>query len=357
MSDKTEAPSPRRMQEARERGQVARSVDLGAAFSLMAGIWLLQGQGSNLLQGFAGMVTGSIARLPKLDLTQQKIWDIAIEDVSMIITPFVSIILTLMAIGVGLSLAQTGFIWATKRKFVDFSRVNPLSGIKRMFSTGGLVELLKSLSKLLVVGWVAYSYLTKNVDALLVLSQMDLMAGLTKWASLAFGLVWQVGGAYLVIAIADYLWQRRQFMNQMKMSKQEVKEEYKQSEGDPHVKARIRAIQRQVSRRRMMAAVPKAQVVITNPTTLAIAIGYESETMTAPKVMAKGAHLMAQRIVEIAKNNQVPVVQNIPLARAMYKNVEIDQEIPPEMYMAMAEVLAYVYRTKKAGLQVVHSTV
>jgi flagellar biosynthetic protein FlhB len=267
------------------------------------------------------------------------------------------VILGLMLIGVVLSVAQTGLLWASKRPFFDFSRVNPLSGLKRMFSMTGLMELVKSLAKLIVVAWVAYSYLNSNISQLVVLSQMDLMAGLAAWSNLAFGMVWQVGGAYLVIAIADYIWQRRQFMNQMKMSKEEVKEEYKQSEGDPYIKARVRAMQRQVSRQRMMAAVPRAEVVITNPIHLAVAIGYDADKMMAPKVLAKGAHFMAQKIVEIAKTNQVSVVQNVPLARAMYKSVEVDQEIPPELYMAMAEVMAYVYRVKGKSHQMQKSTV
>jgi flagellar biosynthetic protein FlhB len=196
------------------------------------------------------------------------------------------------------------------------------------------------------VGLVAYGFLRSNVSSILVMIQTDFRSAIEGWAGLAMSLIFRVGATYLALALADYAYQRWQYMRSVRMSKEEVKEEMKQSEGDPILKGRIRQQQRRMARMRMMASVPKADVVITNPTHFAVAIQYDQMMMPAPKVLAKGAHLIAQRIVEIARENEIPVVQNVPLARALYRTVEIDQEIPPDLYMAMAEVLAYVYKMK-----------
>jgi flagellar biosynthetic protein FlhB len=184
------------------------------------------------------------------------------------------------------------------------------------------------------------------MSTLMMLGQMELSYGLGVWVELGFGLCTRVASVYLVVAIADYIYQRWQYTRGLKMTKEEIKEEYKQQEGDPMLKGRIRAQQRKMARMRMMSNVPKASVVITNPTHLAVAIQYDHDSMVAPKVVAKGAHLVAFRIADIARENGVPVVQNIPLARAVFQAVEIDQEIPPELYAAMAEILVYVYRLK-----------
>jgi flagellar biosynthetic protein FlhB len=181
---------------------------------------------------------------------------------------------------------------------------------------------------------------------LMMLSQMSLSSGLTSWVDMGFGLCIRVASVYLVVAIADYIYQHWNYMRGLKMTKEEIKEEYRQSEGDPMLKGRIRQQQRKIARMRMMSNVPKANVVITNPTPLAVAIQYDHTNMTAPKVVAKGAHLVAFRIGDVAREHGIPVIQNIPLARAIYRTVEIDQEIPPELYAAMAEILVYVYRLK-----------
>jgi flagellar biosynthesis protein FlhB len=197
--------------------------------------------------------------------------------------------------------------------------------------------------------------LQEKMSTLLMLSQMDLGIGLSTWVDLGFGLCIRVASIYLVVAIVDYVYQRWNYMRGLKMTKEEIKEEYKQSEGDPMLKGRIRSQQRKMARMRMMSNVPKASVVITNPTHLAVAIQYDQNNMVAPTVVAKGINLVAFRISDIARENDIPVVQNIPLARAIYTTVEIDQEIPPELYAAMAEILVYVYRLKGQQPEFAHS--
>jgi len=256
-------------------------------------------------------------------------------------------LLILLLVGVSVTLAQTGLMWAQKKIGFDFKRVNPLQGFKRIFSAQGAVEMLKALLKLVLVGWVAYSFLRGRIQDLLMLNQTDLPSALSNYVELSLSLAFRVGTAYVILAVADYAYQRWEFMRSMRMSKQELKEEYKRTEGDPFLRGRIRQQQRRIAQTRMMANVPKANVVITNPTHYAIAIQYDGAKMSAPKVLAKGAFEVAQKIVEIAKANNIPVVQNQPLARAMFREVEIEREIPQEFYVAVAEVLAYVFNLKK----------
>ena len=248
--------------------------------------------------------------------------------------------------GLIITLAQTKFLWSTKRSKFDFHKINPLEGFKRIFSGQGLVELLKALLKLGLIGWVAYAFLKDKVSELMWLGNVDLASGIQSFIDLASSLAIRVGMTYLIVAIADYAYQRYRYMKSMKMSKEEVKEDFKRSEGDPFLRNRIRSQQRALARNRMMSNVPKATVVITNPTHLAIAIEYNSDNMSAPKVLAKGAFEIAQRIVKIAQENKIPVVQNIPLARALFKSVDVEQQIPSDLYVAVAEVLAYIYRFK-----------
>ena len=348
MAEKTEAPSGKRLADARSRGQVMKSIEINSALILMIGAWLLQGPGRDLVQALGEMVKDSLRSVSVAEITYEWLRQTVYQDVQRFIVPLGLIMVGLLVVGVTVTFIQIGFLWADKRPFFDFSRVNLISGLKsRLFSTSGLFELGKSTLKLVLIGWVAYSYLQANLIAILELCQMDMMSGITRWIGLAVDLVFRVASFYLVLAVVDYLYQRWQYMRNMRMTKEEVKEEYKQSEGDPTIKGRIREQQRRMARMRMMAAVPKADVIITNPTHLAVAVKYDANSMAAPKVLAKGAQFVAQKIVDIAKKNNVPVTQNVQLARAIYRNVEVDQEVPPELYMAMAEVLAYVYRLKK----------
>jgi flagellar biosynthetic protein FlhB len=344
MAEKTEAPTYRRLSEARKKGQIVRSVELNSAAILLISMVVLKSSGKQLVEAVKTLMIATISALPQAEISIAYLRRTIYTDLMAIIPPVATIMLILLVTGVAITEAQTRFLWASDSLKPDFGRLNPINGLKRMFSARGLFELGKALLKLCLIGWVAYSYIRGKIPMLLMLSQNTLASGLNYFISIAFDLGIRIGAAYLVLAAGDYIYQRYTFMKNMRMTKEEVKEEMKQMEGDPFIKGRIRGQMRRNARRRMMANVPKASVVITNPTHLAIALEYDSKKMKAPKIVAKGAHRVAFKIVEIAKANNVPVVQNIPLARGLYKAVDLDQEIPPEFYKVIAELLAYVYR-------------
>jgi len=348
--DKTEEPTGKRITEARKRGQVAQSRELNAAVLLLMGGILLGGPGASLLAKMAELLVRSLIDLPtsipNLTWLRQMLFMDAIT-----ILPYLGLIVVgLLITGVAVTLAQTGFLWASEKLGFDFDRINPINGFKRLLSLNGFVELLRALLKLALVGWVAYSFLKNHVLSLISMGQVDMNTALQNWAAMALALILQVAMAYMVLAVIDYGYQRWQNKRSMKMTKEEVKEEYKQTEGNPQIKSAIRSKQRRIAMRRMMAKVPKADVVITNPTHLAIAIQYKPGEMNAPVVLAKGAYRIAERIVAVAREYDLAVIQNIPLARGLYRIVEIDEEIPPDFYVAMAEILAYVYRLKDKKL-------
>jgi flagellar biosynthetic protein FlhB len=355
MSEKTEAPTPKRTGEMRSKGQVVKSQELNTAIILIAGVIILGGPGMTVVNDLKNMIVSSIGALPTANLSEGYLSRTLNDIVATLIPSLGMILILFLAIGSGTTLLQTGFLFAAQRLKPDFSRLNPLNGIKRIFSSHGLMELGKASLKLLVVGYFAYDFLSSNISSLMSLGNMSLHDSMTQWGTLASSLGMRVASMYLVIAFADYIYQRWTYNKSMKMTLEEVKEEYKQSEGDPLIRGRIRGQMRKLARMRMMQNVPKATVVITNPTHLAIAIEYASDRMNAPRVLAKGAALVAQRIIQIAKDNSIPVVQNIPLAHAIYDNVEIEQEIPPELYTAMAEVLAYVFRLQGQSTQKAHA--
>lgn len=344
-SDKTEKPTPQKLREARREGRVPRSVEVNTAVLMMVSALLLQGPGKTMVINLKWIITDLVVNISTIDLTflwlQRKMMDMVLS-----LTPSIAmIVLVIMITGIVVTIAQTGFLWASKNVGFKFDRINPLNGFKRIFSAKGLIELGRALLKLLVVGWVAYRFLRTRAYEVENLLQTDLISGISDFMALAINLALRIAVAYVVLAAADFAYQRYDFMKNMRMTKQEIKEEFKRSEGDPIYKSRIRSQMRQMARRRMMASVPEATVVVTNPTHIAVALKYEAG-MDAPKVVAKGAHKVAERIKEIAKENDVPVIENKPLARSMYKSMDLDQEISAEFYMAVAEILSTVYRMK-----------
>lgn len=346
MSDKTEAPTPKRLEEARSEGRVPRSIELNSALALMAGALLIGGPGKQLAMAIQNLMIDAISRPMPQEITSAWLQQLFAGTTLSVLPSLGLILVGMLAVGSITTLAQTGLMWTNKNIGFHFERLNPLQGFKRIFSTRGLIELGRALLKLLVIGWTAYSYLRGNSAEILSLSQVPLAVSAGEVARLSTGLAMRVGSTYLIIAAADYAYQRWDWMRNLRMSKQEIKEENKRAEGDPMIKSRIRGQMRRMARMRMMADVPKATVVVVNPTHLAVAIQYQ-QGMAAPKVLAKGAHLVAQRIVQLARSKGIPVVQNIPLARAMYKHIDIGQPITPDLYVAMAEVLAYVYRMRQ----------
>ncbi|MBI9047893.1 MAG: flagellar biosynthesis protein FlhB [Anaerolineaceae bacterium] len=352
MADKTEDPTPRKLREARERGQVARSIELNSALILLiVGVWIIPGPGSLLVKSLQSIIVSTISKIKPgmlvVEVTTTWLQQEYLGSLVILVLPLIEILVGIMVISVVANYMQTGLYIPSKRKFVDPDRVNPLRGIKRLFSLNGVVNLLKSTLKLVVVALVAYQFLVGKMDQIVLLSTMELKSGLSSWIGMATGLITRVGVSYFILAVADYIYQRWDYMRNLRMSKQDIMDEVKQTEGDPFVRGRIRQQQRRMAQMRMMANVPKSDVVVVNPTHLAIAIKYDEKENKAPVVLAKGADLVAARIIDIAKENNIEVVQNIPVARALYKSVEIEQEIPPEMYMAMAEILSFVFKKIK----------
>jgi flagellar biosynthesis protein FlhB len=346
----TEEPSQRKLQDARKRGQVAQSREVNTWFMLMAGAGVVLFMGP----AAATNMTTTLRAFFTLQhyLTPDGLnWDSIKATVGqmgfLLVLP---LIIFVVAAAAG-TLLQTGLIFATEKLGFDLSRISPMGGLKRMFSMKSGIELLKSIAKIAAVAAVAGWMAMPSMGALDYMIREPIEAMPHELYKMMLKLLIGVLGLVTVMAMFDYAYQRFSFMKSMRMSKQEVKEESKQSEGDPIIKARLRAIRMNRARKRMMAAVPKASVVVTNPTHFAVALSYEMGASGAPKVVAKGADLVAFKIREIAQEHDVPIVENPPLARALFANVEIDREIPPEHYKAVAEIISYVFRLKDRNIK------
>lgn len=347
MGEKTEKPTAQRLSKARKKGSIAFSRELVSSIELLVSFFLLGTLGTQIMQSISNITRDTLTNLPKDTPTEEYLRRIFFTYGWELAPPLAFFIVAMLFIGIMVTLIQTNFLWADEKVGLKWENVhlNPLAFFTRLASIQGMVEILKSVVKLLIVGYVAYGYLNSHTKELLQLQSLGIIFAFNQWSQLIYDLGIRVGIIYLILGIADYLFQRWNYGRSMKMSKDEVKDEMIQQEGNPIIKSAIKAKQREAAFRRMMSAVPKASVVITNPTHLAIAIEYRQE-MEAPKVLAKGQRLVAERIIELAKKNNVPVVENIPLARALYSTVEVDQFIPPELYTAMAEVLIYIHRLR-----------
>lgn len=343
---RTEAPSPRRRQQAREKGSVARSQDLNSAVLLLGAALTLSFFGSGMIDGLGEILKSLIrqAGTTKFDdastaiLIRQQLFAVA-----KILLPF---LLTIMIIGVLINVTQVGFHISWKAAAPKWERLNPITGFQRFFSVRSLVELGKSILKLLFVGLALYFTLQSASLQTPWMFFMPTNQIIGEMGRLLNDLFFAAAMALLAIGLADFFYQRWDHEQSLKMTKEEVKEEAKQQEGDPKVKGKIRELMIRSSLKRMMKSVPEADVVITNPVHLAVAIKYDRSQNSAPIVVAKGARKVAERIKEIAAENGVPIIENKPLARALFKSVDIGMEIPVDLYKAVAEVLAYVYRIK-----------
>ena len=355
--ERTESATPRRREEARKRGQSARSAEVNAVGALLLGALFVRSWGVRLVDGLAATLRGSLMNLNRPELTVDSVIA-ALSSFSLEMAGMLGpIFLVMIAIGLVASLAQSGLILTLHPLKPDFSRVNPFEGAKRLVSPRSLIELGKSLLKLAIVGYAVWRIVQERVVSLVLLPAMAWQDGVATVVGMAFDVVIWAGSVLFVLALLDYGYQRFSFEKSLRMSREEIKEEFKQTEGNPVIKQRVRQLQRAVAQRRMMQAVPKADVVITNPTHFAIAIQYDPKTMRAPRVIAKGADLIAQQIKKVAAEHGVPTMENPPLARALYKACEVGQEIPAEMYAAVAELLAFVYRIRSTRLQAVGAAI
>lgn len=344
LEDKTEAPTPRRRKEAREEGQVARSVELSSAVGLLAALLILRFTGPALAARMRGLMIDSLTHFPSHDLTLGDLSKDLVRILLEVGTVLAPLVLGVAIVGFGSSAMQVGLVLSGKALQPKGERLNPVAGIGRMFSARAGVELAKAVAKVITVGYIVYSFLRDKAADITALVGADYRETCDSIASLTWDLLFRATLVMFVIAALDYLYQRFQHEKQLRMTKQELKEDMKRTEGDPLVKSKIRQRQREAAQRRMMHEVPKADVVIMNPTHFAVALKYEPDKSAAPIVVAKGRNLIALKIREIAEENKVPIVENVTLARALYASAEIGDEIPAELYQAVAEILAYVYR-------------
>ncbi|MCB2182897.1 MAG: flagellar biosynthesis protein FlhB [Desulfobulbaceae bacterium] len=345
--EKTEEPTSKRLQDARKKGDVGKSMEIPSAAVLLLAlltIYLLSGY---MLENLLSLLRHYLSNLHSIKIIPDNMVMLTMESMKYTAVLTGPLMLVLFITALVSNYAQVGFLFTTEKITPKFEKIDPIKGVGRMFSMQTLANTVKSIAKLVIVGFVAYKEIKKNLGALLPLMDQDPYAILVFYAKVSFWIFLKAALIIAVLAAFDYAFQRWQFLKKMKMTKQEVKEEAKMTEGDPHVKGRIRSIQMEMARKRMMAEVPEADVVITNPTRLAIALTYDPTTMTAPKVIAKGAGVIAKKIKEIAREHKIPVVEDKPLAQALYKNVEIDEQIPENLFQAVAEILAYVYGLKK----------
>ncbi len=344
--DKTQEPTPHRRQQAREQGQVARSQDLGSALLLLAGLLTLLMMGPSMVEffgGFAAKQLGHDAWLSAdLDFAVGQ-WTSTVAMLAKYLLPILGLV---MLAGIGSNLMQVGFLFLPEKVAFDLSRIDPLTGLGRIFSLSNGVHLLFGIFKIAVIAGVAYLSVWNERERILGMSGLSaaqigvLTLQILLWTAL------KIAGALVVLALLDYGFQWWKHEQDLKMTPQEIREELKNLEGNPQIVARRRHVQRQLALNRISTAVPKADVVITNPTELAVAIQYEAETMAAPIVVAKGAGVIAVRIRNLALEHGIPIVEKKPLAQALYREVDIDHPIPQDKYAAVAEVLAYVYQLK-----------
>ena len=344
--EKTEEPTAKKRADARKKGQVGRSQELNTAFVLLVGFFTLKLLWDSIYLSIASYTTYVFTNLNQ-SVDTENIIHIFIGIIVVLAKTAFPIMFAIMLIGLAINFFQVGLNFNTESIEFKLDKLNPINGFGRIFSKRSLVELAKSFFKILVIGFFLYRFIHEQILAMPQFMFFDLTTSLALVAEIIFQMAFIVIGVIMIMALMDYGYQKWQTTQDLKMTKQEVKDEMKQSEGDPQIKGKIRQKQRQMAMARMMKEVPKADVIVTNPTHYAIALSYQ-QGMSAPLVVAKGQDLVAQRIKEIAREARVPIIENKPLARAIYAAVQIGDTIPQELYQAVAEVLAYVYRLKHA---------
>ncbi len=344
--EKTESPSLQRLEKAREEGQVLQSRELGTFVVLMTGGATLWWMASGLGQTMSQIVRSGLQFDPGVARDTSYAMDqlsVQFFDAALALLPFLGVVVLAT---VASPLLLRGWLFSTKAFAPNFKRLNPMSGIKRMFSSQGLIELVKAMAKAGLLGGVAVWLIWTNLGSIVSLSLESPTNAIQHMGDLIGKIFLLISGAMIFIVVIDLPYQIWSFYNKLKMTKEQLRQENKESEGDPHVKARIRAQQREMSRRRMMSEIPTADVVVTNPTHYAVALKYSEGKMGAPRVVAKGADAVAARIREMAAEHNIPMLEAPPLARALFRHTELGDEIPATLYAAVAEVLAYVFQLR-----------
>jgi len=346
--EQTEKATPKRKEEARKRGQIPRSPELAGSGIFLAAVFVLHASLQPGLRSIDAMMHAVIGAASAGEpMTTHSVW--AIFAGAFVALGGVLVALFIATIGIALvaNFLQFGFLFTLKPIQPNFSKINPLSGFQRLASKQVAVNLAKQLLKLGAVAIILWTSIASHVAIFADAGQSSPTTMLLTGAEVVYEIAWKFGLLLLLVAFADYAYERWQFEENLKMSKQEVKDEYRQAEGNPEARAAFKRKQREFARRRMMAAVPRATVVVTNPTHFAVALEWDDLGMDAPVVVAKGADLIAKRIRELAREHAVPIMENPPLARTLYDKVEIDQAIPPNLYAAVAQVIAFVFKLKR----------
>lgn len=350
--EKTEEPTSKKLEDARKDGQVAKSKEIANAFGLLSLFLVMKlylgTMGTRFLELFSA-VYGQIPAVIKMYNGNLPIASLQVLIRSMMLR-LLLIIAPVLLVGVAVAfvcdVVQVKWQPTTKPLKPKFNKLNPVKGFGRLFSANSIMELLKSVLKLGLIGYMVYSYLKDRVSDIFLLYDISLNQAIGLIGEVVVDLGIRIAAVYMIIAFLDFAYQKWKFKEDMKMTKQEVKDEYKNQEGDPQVKSKQKQRMREASMRRMMQQLPEADVVITNPTHYAVAIKYDADKYDAPYVLAKGENYLAQRIKDVAKENNIEIVENKPLARMLYANVEVGGLVPPELYQAVAEVLAFVYHLK-----------
>jgi flagellar biosynthetic protein FlhB len=346
--EQTEKATPKRREEARKRGQVPKSPELAGAGIFLAAVFVLHGFIAPGLTAVTALMRTVFGAVPALEPpTIHSVWTIFAG--SFMAVGAVLVVLFACTIGIALlaNVLQFGFLFTLKPVTPDFAKVNPLAGLKRLFSKQVVVNLGKQILKLGAVLLILWTTINAHIGLFAQVGQTTPAQMIGATSDVVYEVAWKFGMLLLVVAFADYAFQRYQTEESLKMSKQEVRDEHRQAEGNPEAKGAFKRKQREFARRRMMSAVPRATVVVTNPTHFAVALEWSDDGMAAPVVVAKGADLIAKRIREVAREHGVPIMENPPLARTLYDTVEIDQAIPPNLYAAVAQVIAFVFKLKR----------
>ncbi|WP_416198024.1 MAG: Flagellar biosynthetic protein FlhB [Sporanaerobacter sp.] len=347
-AEKTEKATPKKRKDAREEGQILQSREISSILILLLSFVGIKIFGKYMFENSMKFMKDTFSLIDNPD--KLFVMDNIMANFLSIIVVFLKIIgpIVLLAFVAGLisNYIQIGFLFTTKPLKPKLNRINPIEGFKRIFSKRALMELLKSSLKILIIGYTSYGFLKKKINTILNLGNMEIEDMLVSFSKLSFEFGMRIVGVLFFLAILDYFYQWREYEKNLMMTKQELKEEYKQTEGDPLIKSKIREVQRKMAFSRMLQDVPKADVIITNPTHIAVALKYDKDLYIAPFLLAKGADLIAENIKKVASENNIPIVENKPLARTIYETVEIGDIIPEDLYEAVAEVLAYVYSMK-----------
>ncbi len=348
--ERTEKATGKRRSEARKKGQVAKSREIPSVAVLLAGLSVLYLLSTYFLRQISSVMVSSFQKIGTWAMDFDHTLAFRAEIFWWLFQTLAPLLLAISVTAVLSNFVQVGSLFSAEAIQPQFKRISPLTGVSRLFSKNSLVELLKSVGKILIIGWVAYSTVRQELAGISSLVDQD-VASIFRFVGLVSArILFKTLLVMIGLAALDYAFQRWNYEKSLRMTKREVLEEYKTSEGDPLIKSRIRSIQREMARKRMMTEVPKADVVITNPTHLAVALRYERKEMTAPKVVAKGSGWIAEKIKEIAQVHGVPIVENKPLAQVIFKTVDLGQMIPSSMYQMVAELLAHVYRMKNRRL-------